>query len=115
MRYRAIPKNTLPYIIEVDTTLTGGTSSPSNTFVLPLPVVSGYKCRVNWGDGNYETVLSGGNLTHTYTSGGTYEIKVRGQIAAIIFNSQGDKIKLKKVKLSGLRCFLNQKTNIKNT
>ena len=74
-----------PLIITVNTTLTGATSTGPTQFKIPLtdtPTYSGltpeYRFRVKWGDGISEKIQSfdSVNATHTYSSGGTYTIKI---------------------------------------
>ena len=40
---------------------------------------------IDWGDGNTETYISGA-LNHTYSTSGTYTVKIKGEITAIQFN-----------------------------
>ena len=50
--------------------------------VIPLPLTNGfnYNFTVDWGDGNQSDVTAHDDVdaSHTYTSGGTYEIKING-------------------------------------
>ena len=84
-----------PFIITIDTTKLG--SSASNQFTLPLyPFSPKYRFRVEWGDGSISKIQSYNSaaLTHTYSSGGIYTIKIYGRFDSIFFNDVGDKLKL---------------------
>jgi surface protein len=77
----------------VNTALAG---SPSDTFVLPLDAASSYDFIVNWGDGNIQTI-SGTTLTgvtKTYSTSGTYQVRIRGVFPRIFFNNTGDRLKI---------------------
>lgn len=80
------------FIIKVDTTIAGAT--PSNQFQIKT---SGgpYNYDVDWGDGQTDTgVTSATGITHTYDTGGEYDIKISGTFPTIRYNnnSEGDKI-----------------------
>lgn len=86
-------KTTSPkFIITVDTTKAG---SANNVFVLPC-IGSGYNAYVDWGDGGAEQNItaSPGNVSHTYATSGTYQVKIRGTFPKIYFNNAGDCLKL---------------------
>jgi len=88
-----------PYIIEVDTSISGVTAS--NTFRLPT-TGSGYDFVVDWGDGTEQGYTgSPGNIDHVYASGGVKEIKITGTFPRIFFNNAGDRAKLTKIKQWG--------------
>jgi hypothetical protein len=80
------------FIITVDTTKEG---SAADTFVLPT-AEAGYNAYVDWGDGGAEQNITDtpGNVSHTYASQGTYQIKIRGTFPRIYFNNGGDKLKI---------------------
>ena len=78
--------DTNKFIIRIDTTKAG---SAADTFVLPW--IGTYD--VDWGDGNVDTSVTD-TQTHTYSSIGTYDIKVTAATGQIIFNNGGDKSKL---------------------
>ena len=95
-----------PLIITVNTTLTGATSTGPTQFKIPLtdtPTYSGltpeYRFRVKWGDGISEKIQSfdSVNATHTYSSGGTYTIKIYGQLDRLYFNYSDDAVKITNV------------------
>ena len=81
------------FVFEVDTTLAG---SASDTFVLPLQSSGVYNFDVDWGDTNKDTitVYNQSEVTHVYSSGGTYTITITGQIEGWRFNSAGDDDKI---------------------
>jgi hypothetical protein len=91
-----------PFIIEVDTAITGtGTATTTSQFRLPT-TGSGYNFTVNWGDGVTETYTgSPGNITHTYPTPGIYDIKISGAFPRIAYNGVGDRNKLLKIKQWG--------------
>ena len=80
------------FIITVDTTKAG---SASDTFILPTSG-AGYDCWIDWGEGGAEENKTGtpGNITHVYSSSGTYTIKVSGAFPRIYFSGGGDCLKL---------------------
>ena len=75
----------------IDTTLGAGDS-----FDLPLRSGYNYNFIVDWGDGNTSTVTSFDdvNKTHTYATGGEYQISITGLCEAWYFNNVGDRLKL---------------------
>ena len=77
---------------QVDTTKAG---SASDTFILPLS--SGTtNFTIDWGDGNTDliTAYNQAELTHVYSSSGTYNISVDGIFNGVYFNNSGDKLKI---------------------
>ena len=80
------------FIFRVDTTLPGAT--PSNQF--QIKTTGGpYNYDVDWGDGQTDTgVTSSTGISHTYDTGGEYDIKISGTFPQIFYNnnSEGDKI-----------------------
>ena len=94
--------NVLPFIIEVDTSITGaGTTTPAGTFRLPTGG-SGHNFTVDWGDGVTETYSgSPGDIDHVYPSAGIYEIKIHGSFPHIRFVNAGDRARLTKIKQWG--------------
>ena len=69
--------------------------SASDTFILPL-IGSGYNFNVDWGDSSDDdiTISSDPALTHVYSLGGVYNIKITGSFPTIYFNGGGDKLKI---------------------
>jgi surface protein len=54
---------------------------------------TGYNYSVDWGDGSSDDNVTG-NITHTYTSPGTYTVLISGDFPRIYFNDTGDKAKI---------------------
>ncbi|MEO0556269.1 MAG: BspA family leucine-rich repeat surface protein [Bacteroidota bacterium] len=48
----------------------------------------GYNYDIDWGDGNMDTNVIG-NITHTYTTPGTYSVSISGVFPRIYFNGAG--------------------------
>jgi surface protein len=89
--------------IKTDNLSTG--SSNDNQFKLPLVSDGTIDFDVDWGDGSSDniTVWNQVETTHTYSSIGTYNIKITGNIRGWAFNFTGDRLKLLNVsKVSGL-------------
>ena len=61
---------------------------------------SGYSYLVEWGDGTIESGFTG-SATHTYTTAGTYTVKISGDFPRIHFDSTGDKEKIQSVEQWG--------------
>jgi surface protein len=95
--YRILSNIYRPYIILVKTDNAG--TSASNQFTIPT-TGSGYNYRVEWGDGNVNVNVTG-NITHTYTTAGVYQIKIYGQFPRIFFNNGGDRLKLLEIQQWG--------------
>jgi surface protein len=78
---------------------------------ISLPFVSGgsYNCIVDWGDGNSDTITvwNQAETTHTYSSSGTYTVKINGQCWGWQFNNGGDCLKLLTIKQWGKNFKLN--------
>jgi len=77
----------------VDTTQAG---SASDTFILPARDLGTYSATVDWGDGSTSeiTTYNDADLSHTYSTSGTYQVSITGTFPAIYFNNGGDKNKL---------------------
>jgi len=75
--------------------LSTGSSSNSQAS-LPLQSNGNYKFYVDWGDGSSDfiTTWNQAETTHTYSTIGTYTIKIRGLIIGWSFNDTGDKLKI---------------------
>ena len=66
----------------------------SNDDQITIPTTgTGYDYTVDWGDGNSDTGVTG-DITHTYSSAGTYTVTISGDFPRIYFNNGGDKEKL---------------------
>jgi surface protein len=85
-------KIVVPLELEVKTDNAGTSSSTQFT----LPATGTYE--VDWGDGVVQFLA--GSQTHSYSTAGTYTIKLRS-IDRIEFNNGGDRLKLLKVKQWG--------------
>jgi len=73
-----------------------GTSN-NDQFTLPLASsFNGVTAEVDWGDGNSDTITAfdQSEITHTYSSSGTYTIKITNAIRGFKFNNGGDKLKI---------------------
>lgn len=75
------------------------TTTPSETFTLPIKNVSTLNFTVYWGDGskNNISVWDDPNLIHTYLLAGDYTIKMVGKCPAFGFDNTGDRLKVKKI------------------
>lgn len=84
------------FISTWDTTNTSAGSSTSTQIQLPLLSAGTYNFVVDWGDGNSDTITAWDQTEtlHTYSSGGTYQIKITGQIEGIQFMGGGDRLKI---------------------
>jgi surface protein len=91
-------KDRFAFIFTVDTTKAGTTSSTQ--FKLPLVSSGSINFVVEWGDGTTDTIttFNQAQTTHTYSSSGTYEIKIRGLLNGWQFNNGGDKLKMGVIK-----------------
>jgi surface protein len=85
----------------VDTTESG--VSASDQFKLPLTTSTGLNADVYWGDGTSDNITdhTAPEVTHTYSSSGTYTIKITGDILGWRFNSGGDKLKMGEIQKWG--------------
>jgi hypothetical protein len=79
------------FVFTIDTSLGTGDS-------MQLPLRSGYNYNfiVDWGDGSQDTITTynQAETLHTYSTGGIYQISIRGLCEAWYFNNGGDKEKL---------------------
>jgi len=68
------------------------TSSPED-FALPLVTTGSYNFEVDWGDGSNDTITAynQSEVTHSYTSSGSYTIKIVGEIYKWSFNNNAYK------------------------
>lgn len=75
---------------------TSGGSSANNQVKLPLINGGTYNFVVDWGDGNSDTITAWNQseVTHTYSTIGTYTIRIKGALLRWSFNDTGDKLKL---------------------
>lgn len=99
--YRFVPTGNTDLILEVDTTKPG---SASDTFILSLFNGATYNFNIDWGDGTDNDYNSSAlsSVSHTYSTGGVYELKISGSsFPRIYFNFTGDVQKLIKIKQWG--------------
>lgn len=91
--------SSLSFISTWDTTKISAGSSNSNQIKLPLTSDGTYNFTVQWGDGNSDiiTAYDQAEVTHTYSSSGTYTITIDGTIEGFEFNNTGDKLKITKI------------------
>jgi len=91
-----------PFTFTVDTTQSG--TSASDQFTLPLTDSTGLDCVVDWGDGTSDNITdhTAPEVTHTYSSGGTYTIAISGDILGWQFNDGGDKLKIGEIQKWGV-------------
>lgn len=94
---RALTQDKTSFIIEVDTTKAG--SSSSDQFTIPT-TGTGYNYTVKTSDGQALTGRTG-NTTITFPSSGIYEVKISGDFPRIYFNNTGDRLKLIDIKQWG--------------
>ena len=68
-----------------------GTSN-DDQITLPLEINGTYDFTVDWGDGNSDTITAydQAEVTHTYSSAGTYTIEIKGTIEGWQFDGGGD-------------------------
>ena len=92
--YSIQPSKYKPFTFVVNTALAG--TSGSDEFKLPFIVGSDYRCVVDWGDGTNDNITYYNQVetTHTYPSGGTYEIKISGKCDKFSFVNLNDKLKI---------------------
>jgi surface protein len=85
-----------PFVSTWNTTNTSGGSSASNQVALPLFSTGVYNFIVDWGDGNTDTITAWNQaeVTHTYTTAGTYIISIDGVCKGFRFNNTGDRLKI---------------------
>ncbi len=73
-------------------TVNPGTSA-NNQITIPTNLSETYFYEVDWGDGTSNMGVTG-DITHTYTVPGTYQVSIFGQFPTIFFRDQGDTKKL---------------------
>lgn len=85
---------TFDFVIKTDNLSTG--SSTNTQFALPLVSTGTYNFVVNWGDGTSDTITTWNQAQtiKTYSSIGTYNIKITGTLVGWVFNNAGDRLKL---------------------
>ena len=85
----------------IDTTKAG---SASDTFILPAGNIGTYNAVIDWGDNTTSTITAynDADLTHVYSVGGIYSVKINGSFPEIKFNSSGDRLKLMSINNWGI-------------
>ena len=75
------------------------TTSPSETFTLPLIPSGTYNFIVHWGDVNVDTITAynQAEITHTYTTADIYVISMEGTCTAFVFDGAGDCAKVRQL------------------
>jgi surface protein len=85
---------TFEFTINTNNTSTGSTAN--NQFKLPLISSLPLNAVVDWGDSTTDTITvwNQAQTTHTYSSAGTYTIKITGDLSGWQFNNTGDRLKI---------------------
>ena len=75
------------------------TTGTPQTFTLPLIDVGVYNCTVYWGDGTNSTITAwkDADKAHSYSTPGTYFIRIDGSCPTFYFNNAGDITLLKSI------------------
>ncbi len=71
------------------------TTSANESITIPT-TGSGYSYAIDWGDGTISTAHTG-STSHSYSTAGTYTVKIIGDFPRIYFNNTGDKLKIKSI------------------
>lgn len=83
--------NAAPFI----TTWKTNNPGTSNDNQITLPTTGGgYSFDVDWGDGNFDYGVGSSNIVHSYTTPGTYTVRITGDFPRMNFNGGGDAEKL---------------------
>ncbi|MGB0524502.1 MAG: BspA family leucine-rich repeat surface protein [Flammeovirgaceae bacterium] len=75
------------------------TTTASELITVPT-TGTGYHYDIDWGDGTIETGLTG-SASHTYTSAGTYTVKISGDFPRIYFNNSGSRTRIQTIEQWG--------------
>jgi len=76
----------------------------ADTVKLPFRNYSVFDCTVEWGDGSANSTITtwdDADKTHSYASGGTYQVVINGTMGNFYFNNGGDVLLLKTVEQWG--------------
>lgn len=89
------------FIMTIDTTKAG---SASNTFILPCGNYGTYSAVIDWGDNTTSTITTynDADLTHVYSVGGVYTVKISGHLPWINFANTGDRLKVMSIENWGI-------------
>jgi hypothetical protein len=92
------------FIMTIDTTKAG---SASDTFILRCGNIGTYNATIEWGDGSTSTIttFNDTDLTHVYSVGGVYQIKISGSLPWIYYQNSGDVKKLISINQWGILPF----------
>ncbi len=60
---------------------------------ITIPIISGDRITIDWGDGTSDTNVNAG-ITHTYSIPGTYQVSITGNLQGLSFNGAGDNEKI---------------------
>jgi surface protein len=82
------------FIIQINTNNISSGSTANNQFKLPMISNGNYNFTINWGDSVIQKFNGYSNITHTYSSPGTYIIAINGTFEGWVFNNTGDRLKL---------------------
>jgi|GEM_PF-1149083 len=94
--YIVDPVSITDFISTWDTSKTSSGSSDATSVRLPLINGGNYDFEVDWGDGSTDTITeyNQAEVTHSYDSGGIYQINISGTLDGFSFNNGGDRLKL---------------------
>ena len=95
-----LKRNTLQeFIFTINTANTSSGSNNNAQFALPLISTGNYNFIVDWGDNTSDVITTwdDADKLHTYSSTGTYTVKIRGQLKGWAFGNTGDRLKIIKV------------------
>ncbi|MEP2279936.1 BspA family leucine-rich repeat surface protein [Maribacter sp.] len=67
--------------------------SENNQITIPTYPDEIYNYTIEWGDGSIDNNVTG-DITHTYTSEGTFQVSIWGDFPGIYFNNSGDRGKI---------------------
>lgn len=81
------------FITRWNTTNISSGSSADNEITIPTNSAYIYNYTIDWGDGSTDSNVAG-DITHTYSTQGSYTIMISGDFPAIYFNDAGDRLKI---------------------
>jgi hypothetical protein len=76
------------------------TTTPNETFTLPISIFGKYNFIVNWGDGSLDNAIisyNDPNRIHTYITVGSFIITMTGFCTWFCFSNTGDRLKVKQL------------------
>lgn len=96
--YNWVSSSNLSFVFDIDTRITIGDPSPTDTMIIPTNGTDVYDFDINWGDGVTESYTGlTPTVEHTYDVEGIYTIKISGIFPQIYFNNSGDQYKVIKI------------------